>query len=413
MAKKVIITLFSPHKVQKKILKALYDPEVYFVSVCAGRRLGKSLFNINVACKFALENDNAKVLIVTPSADQRDVIWNDFLRLFEKAPFINKMDRTMKDIYIGNNSIIKFRLGSFPAAESLRGNAFDMIIIDEATMIDEALWTEILMPTLATSTKKPKVLFTSTPKSAGDWFYKQYQYGLDPDMKEYRSIHAPSSSSPYVNLNFLEQMKKALPPNIYRQEIEAEFLSDSGALFENINNCIRKFPRSFGSRRFAGIDVGVVSDYTVVTVIDEFGNMIDYLRFNQLDLKSAARRIADFLIKNGSPMTYIETNAYSSLIDYITELGYKKIYGFNTNSKSKGEIIDDLCVVFANEEINLIDDKYLVSEFFAFTYNYNIKTRNITYSAPSGLFDDIVLSTAIAFKARKDMKHKTLKYSFT
>jgi len=119
------------------------------------------------------------------------------------------------------------------------------------------------------------------------------------------------------------------------------------------------------------------------------------------------------LVKNGSPMTYIETNAYSSLIDYITELGYKKIFGFNTNSKSKGEIIDDLCVVFANEEINLIDDKYLLSEFFAFTYNYNIKTRNITYSAPSGLFDDIVLSTAIAFKAKKDLKHKNLKYSFT
>lgn len=412
MAKK-LITLFAPHKVQKQIIDALEEPEVYFVSVCAGRRLGKSMLNINLSCKFALENDGAKVLIVTPSADQRDVIWNDFLRLFENAPFINKMDRTMKDIYIGNGSIIKFRLGSFPAAESLRGNAFDMIIIDEATMIDEALWTEILMPTLATSTKKPKVLFTSTPKSAGDWFYKQYQFGLDPNMKEYRSIHAPSSSSPYVNLNFLEQMKRALPPNIYRQEIEAEFLSDSGALFENINNCIRKFPRSFGSRRYAGIDVGVVSDFTVVTIIDEFGNMIDYLRFNQLDLKSAARRIVDFLIKNNSPMTYIETNAYSSLIDYITELGYKKIYGFNTNSKSKGEIIDDLCVVFANEEINLINDKYLVSEFFAFTYNYNIKTRNITYSAPSGLFDDIVLSTAIAFKARKDLKHKTLKYSFT
>ena len=406
------IKLFRPHKIQRKIIKALNDPEVNFVSVCAGRRLGKSLLNINVSCKFALENNNSKVLIVTPSADQRDVIWNDFLRLFETAPFINKIDRTMKDISIGNNSIIKFRLGSFPAAESLRGNAFDMIIIDEATMIDEALWTEILMPTLATSKKKPKVLFTSTPKSAGDWFYKQYQYGLDPNMKAYRSIHAPSSSSPYVNKEFLEEMKRVLPPNIYRQEIEAEFLSDSGALFENINKCI-KFTRPLGSKRFAGIDVGVVTDYSVVTIVDEFGNMVDYLRFNQLDLKKAAKKIFDFLIKHGSPMTYIETNAYSSLIDYITDLGYKRIFGFNTNSKTKGEIIDDLCVAFSNEEINLIDDKYLISEFFAFTYNYNIKTRNITYGAPSGLFDDIVMSTAIAFKARKDLRHKTLKYAFT
>lgn len=400
------ITLFKPHIIQKQIINAVEDPTVNFISVCCGRRLGKSMCNINLATKYALTHDKAKILYLVPSSDQRDTIFNEYLALFEKAPFINKVDNTKKNIHIGNGSIIKFRIGSMPSANSLKGNAFNFVIIDEATLIPQVVWDEILSPTLATTeTSKLKILFTSTPKSK-DWFYRMFQKGLDPTNFNYRSIHAPSSSSPFVNPDYLDDMRKSLPANIYKQEILAEFLENSGSLFENISNNISKTKHVLknGMKYFAGIDTGFVNDSTVVIIIDEMGNIVDHLRFSQMEMKQGAKLVFDILRKWNFPYTLLENNMYQGFYEMLLDLNVRNLELFMTTGKSKTEIIEDLTVIFQNNEIKLIDDEYFISEFFDFGYQYNVKTRTVSYSAPAGLHDDIVMATAIAFKSKKQNK---------
>jgi len=403
------INFFHPHDIQRKIINALENPLYTFVTVAAGRRIGKSALNLNYITKYSLDNPGSKNLFVVPSHNQLATAFNEWCRYFEKAPFVLKINRSEYNIVFQNYSAIKFRIGSMPAGESLRGEAFDLIIIDEAAMIDEKLWNEILSPTLATSKKQPKVLFTSTPRGH-DWFKKMYDYGQDPSKKKYYSIHAPSSASPYVNKDYLEDMRASLPDKTYRQEILAEFLQNAGALFVNIHNNLidpKKHQLLFNNRNeyFAGIDIGLINDYSVVVIIDSQGIIVDYIRFNDVEMKECAKRINTILKKWNYPLAYLEVNQWQGILDMLRDIDCENVQPFVTTAKSKKEMINNLCNVFEQNKIKIPDDKYIISEFEAFKYTYNPRTRNTTFAAPEGLHDDFIIATAIAFEAKNKLSN--------
>jgi hypothetical protein len=384
--------------------------------LCAAAvRVGKSFTNLTCAIKYALSNANAKILFVLPSADQRSLVWEDFLTFYKSAPFISKIDNTKYNVHLGKNCIIKFRLGSMPHAKSLKGNKFDFLIVDEASLMQQIVWEEYLSFTLATTPlDKLKVIFSTTPRG-NDYIYALYQKGLDPEFPSYASVHAPTLSNPLVTPEYIETLRKSLSPNIFKQECYAEFIANSGGLFENITDAVNKkqFKYDPSQRYFAAIDPGVINDFTVLTIIDSFGNIVDFLRTNQKEMQTIAKDLVNKLNQWGKPKCYIETNMYQGMLEMIKDLGYRDIFPFMTTSKSKSEIVEDTMVAFQEFLVGLPDDEYFVSEFFSFSYEYNPKTRNISYAATKGSHDDCVMSYCIARKCMKDFKHKTLKYAFT
>ena len=82
------------------------------------------------------------------------------------------------------------------------------------------------------------------------------------------------------------------------------------------------------------------------------------------------------------------------------------IQPFLTTSKSKQDIIEQLAVANQNKEVSFLPLDWLKKEFDVFTYEYNPKTRNIKYSAPSGFHDDGIMSSAIGYEAVKKLKLK-------
>jgi hypothetical protein len=106
----------------------------------------------------------------------------------------------------------------------------------------------------------------------------------------------------------------------------------------------------------------------------------------------------------------VETNgAQDAIYEQIrNKVNYSKtrIQPFITSSKSKQVIIEDMIVSFENKDISIVGEDWQVAELQAFTYEYNVKTRNIKYSAPVGLHDDYVMSRAITTHAQKTMKKK-------
>ena len=107
------------------------------------------------------------------------------------------------------------------------------------------------------------------------------------------------------------------------------------------------------------------------------------------------------------PKTLIETNGtQDAIFEQIRNgVNYNKnqIQSFITTAKSKQSIIEDLIVNFENLEITIPDNNDLIDELNYFTYEYNLKTRQIHYSAPIGLHDDMVMSLAIALRAKKEL----------
>ena len=71
---------------------------------------------------------------------------------------------------------------------------------------------------------------------------------------------------------------------------------------------------------------------------------------------------------------------------------------------SKNAGILNLQTAMENGDVTILDDEKQKNEFSYFSANYNPKTRNVTYAAPQGLHDDIVMATMFAYDAFKNGK---------
>lgn len=91
----------------------------------------------------------------------------------------------------------------------------------------------------------------------------------------------------------------------------------------------------------------------------------------------------------------VENNMYQGIIELLVEKDVDVI-AFNTNTKSKKDIIERLCLLFEQKLIKIPDNQVLIDELINYSYVYNPVTRNVSYNAPAGLHDDCVMSLAIA-----------------
>lgn len=396
------IKLFTPHRGQKQIIEWLNDPQVEYITVCAGRRFGKTELAINELCKRALVYPNSHCLYMAFKGDGRQTTFSDFLKLFETAPFIKKIDRTNFVVTFTTESKILFRLAGQPAVEGIRGKKFDFMVLDEFALYSANVFEQIIQPTLATSDKR-KVLFISTPRGRGQ-FYRFFQNGLDSSKKNWRSYRAPSSSNPLVDQKFLDDVKMTIPNAIYLQEYEAEFIDDLGNLFTNITSSILNYTPNPSTTNYAGIDLGFTNDYTCIVVINEKHEIIYHERFNKMTMDMAATKLTSILKQFGWPKTLIENNTYQGVYEMMLKAGCKNLTTFMTTSKSKPQIVENLINLFETHAIKIPNDDYYISEIESFEYQYNVKTRSITYGAPVGQHDDYVMATAIACWSKKSKK---------
>ena len=196
-----------------------------------------------------------------------------------------------------------------------------------------------------------------------------------------------------------------LPDHIFRQEYLAEFLDDASSVFRNIKECIEIGEET--RTLFAGVDLGRADDYTVLTIVDQNNKEVYCERWRHLEWSTIINNVVTQLNKY-KPNVLIESNgAQDAIYEQIRDkVNYNKskVKPFVTTSKSKQAIVENLIVAFENKEIGILGKDWQVSELETFTYEYNLKTRTIKYSAPSGLHDDYVMSRAICNEAHKTMK---------
>src|SRR6185503_14331302 len=80
-----------------------------------------------------------------------------------------------------------------------------------------------------------------------------------------------------------------LPERVYRQEILAEFLSDEGAVFRRVRECVG--PLSTKRTCVLGIDLARHANFTVIVGMDMHGGVTYYERFRDLDWPVQKARI--------------------------------------------------------------------------------------------------------------------------
>lgn len=281
--------------------------------------------------------------------------------------------------------------------DSVRGEAFHVVVVDEASRINEDAYQDAIMPTLADY--DGEAILISTPKGK-NWFYHEWMRGQDADSDHIQSWQAPTGDNPNPNIKKAFQLvKDRVPESTYREEWLAEFV-DSGTVFrrirENATATVQAGPID-GHNYIIGCDWAQTADFTVLSVIDlTTKELVHYDRFNQIDYTVQVGRLQG-LYERFKPTTIIaETNSIGTpVIEQVRRLGMP-VQGFTTTNATKAEIIQKLALAFEQDSITILNDKILINELQAYEME-RLPSGLIRYNAPSGMHDDCVMSLALAW----------------
>ena len=404
---------FSPYAAQKEWIEKIEDPQVKYASLIIGRQTGKSLLITNLALKWSLENNGVNTMIVSPIYSQSRKIFEDIERVIAGTPLLTASNKSNYEMTLLNGSKIIFRSAEKP--DSLRGYTNHYLLIDEAAFIRNQVWDEILRPTILVNGRK--VVFASTPKDKSSYLFKLYQYGLDPEKPDYVSMNGSSYDNPFISKEDLDEAKKTMPEDIFLSEVMGQFTEGGGSVFKNIDNyCVLPEwrPKQNGVRYYAGIDVGRQMDYSVLTILDDKGNVVFIYRDNNKPWDTIIGNMVKYLQQYGATAMMEVNGIGDPLYDQIQKQ-YKDIHPFLTTNQSKQQIIEDLIYELNTGELRLPTEtlfRPLYNELQTFSYSYSPTTRKVQYKALEGGHDDTILSLAIGLHSLREKKTKGSYYIY-
>lgn len=367
--------------------------------VCMGRRWGKSVLGGCIALATAAQG--GRVAWIVPAYKNGRPLWR------WAAAAVGALRKAQEVRVNRAERVITFERGggfvalySMDTPDSIRGEAFNLAVLDEAAMIGEEAWTDAIQPTLADV--DGDAILISTPKGR-NWFWTEWMRGQDPLQPDYASWTAPSSANPSPQIRRAAHLAKDRVPDAkYRQEWLAEFLEDGGAIFRRVQAAATATTQERaidGHQYVMAADWGKLNDFTVLSVIDCTTRQLVALdRFNQIDYAVQLGRL-QALFARFRPVTIVaESNSMGEpLIEQLRRLDLP-VRPFQTTNATKAAVIDGLALAFERGDLAILPDPVLIAELQAYEAE-RLPSGLIRYGAPAGLHDDCVISLALAWSA--------------
>ena len=166
----------DPIPSQTAIINAINNPKYRFVCGAVSRRQGKT-YIANIIGQLTALIPGSNVLLMSPNYALSQISF-DLQRNLIKHFDLEVVRDNAKDrvIELSNNSTI--RMGSINQVDSCVGRSYDLIIFDEAALVDgREAFNVALRPTL--DKEGSKALFISTPRGRNNWFADFYQRGYN------------------------------------------------------------------------------------------------------------------------------------------------------------------------------------------------------------------------------------------
>ena len=210
-----------------EVQKIVADDPNRFKVVVAGRRWGKSFLAMHEIAKHA-RFPNQKIFAVFPSYRQaKQILWDPIKEKFISCRWAKKINESDLTITLINGS--KIYLRSADNIDALRGVSMSYLIMDEAAMIDQKMWTEVCRPAL--SDQQGGAMFVTTPKGKGSWIYELWQGAHGQE--NWKSFQYTTLEGGNVPPEEIEQARNELDEKSFRQEYEASFEQYAGSIYYN------------------------------------------------------------------------------------------------------------------------------------------------------------------------------------
>ena len=370
----------------------------------AGRRWRKTTLIMSIAVETALEGKS--VIWGAPTYDQVRIGWRETRKA--AGGVFNFTQQRMTAECPSTGGYIIYR--SLDDPDNVRGHTADRVLIDEAGMVKEAAWYEVLRPMLIDTGGGSWGVGTPNGRN---WFWQEYQKASDSvdsiawqvptlgvKVTEDGLVRDPHPlENPDIKFDEIKRLYETMPTRIFDQEMLAQFIDSSGGVFRRVMEAAtatEQVEPVKGHQYIAGVDVAALVDFTVCCVIDVTTKEMVYMdRFNRVDYTVLEDRLAALYRRFGLTTMVIEDNSIGRpVIDHLVARNLS-VQSFTTTNATKTAIIQSLQGAFEHDEIKILNDPVLIGELQAFEGHR--LSSGWRYEAPAGLHDDAVMSLAIAW----------------
>lgn len=378
-----------------------------FIVLCCGRRCGKTVYCEYRLARAALEG--FPVAYFAPTSKDAINMWESLrFRLRDIIEQKNEQDRRM--ILHTGGSITCWSLDN---PDNGLGFHYKLVVVDEFCKVkrQQYVWDKTIRPTLADF--RGKAILPSTPKGL-NYFWELYNRGdksllskeENDKHPDWRSFSFPTSVNPFIHPDEIEQARQDSPEEEFAQEWLASFVSDSGAVFRNVDALAIAEEQTEaipGHAYSIGVDFGKVKDYSVFAVYDSTLRSIVHIdRSNTIDTISQVDRLVNLCRRFRPNIIIAEQNAIGMGAVELLLARNLPVRPFQTSIHSKARIVEKMVIALEQNNIKLIGASSehhgrLKQEFKAFT-RQRTDSGMIKYGAPRGYHDDIVMGCLLSLE---------------
>lgn len=392
---------WSPHPKQRLILQ----DDHRFRVVPAGRRFGKTYMARHEAFEFAFENPESLVWYVAPTdEDARELAFAPLKQAIPRDLLAEEpRESPPRSITLVNEARMVFK-----SAESQgRGRGLDHVVIDEAGEVGNRVtgyWPEVIRPSL--SDTAGTALIIGTP-AGRNFFFDMFQRGEDPDDDEVSSWQASTYDNPHVPDAEVEQARATLPERVFRQEYLAEFVDESGTVFDYETRPYTVADVEGREPYTTGVDLARTSNYLVATTIDADGMLVGFMRRRGGSWAAAHRALEQYLADYPGD-AYLDATRDNKVVEDLARsvAGHVDVEPVRFTPQAKADLVENLAARLETRDVVLPaasgptaerETDALLRELDVFTYD-TTPSGNVRYHAPEGYNDDAVDALALAAK---------------
>ncbi len=269
-----IVIPYEPREQQEEIHHAIEQHR--FTVVVAHRRMGKTVSAINHLIKAAIECDkpNPRFAYIAPTYSQAKRVAWDYLLEYTRPLNATANIAELRVDFWGR----RVSLYGSDNPDSLRGQYFDGVVIDEVGDQNPRIWNEILRPALAD--RLGWACFIGTPKGANH-FAELADRAKSEEGWKYLEYKA--SQTKILPESELKAAYREMGEDKYNQEFECSFnAAVEGSYYGKIINDLERdghisdFPRDDLCRSFVAWDLGM-GDSTALWVAQLAGKEVRLL----------------------------------------------------------------------------------------------------------------------------------------
>lgn len=376
------------------------------IVACMGRQTGKTTTISALAIDFAITHPNTTTLIVSPSLRQSMIMFSRIESFIYASKILRKsiVRKTRTIIQFTNSSMIV----ALPCSENmLRGYTANLVICDEAAFMPEDVITGVMFPMLATT--HGILILLSTPWSRDNLFYRAV---MDPKW----SVHKiKSSECPLITTEFLEEQRSMMTSEQFAREYEAEFAESVEAYFsqELIRSCVLRaqsigawyssdFEKFQMTGCFAGVDLGKMQDYSVISVIQTDGDLRKLIFHHQFPLETPYPEIVGAIrrMHQLGQFRKIAVDRTGVGVPVVDEMMGLPVDGIMFTAQRKAEMLGHLRILMEQGNLVLPYNRELCAQLNDQRFRYSAAGQ-LHFWHPEGAHDDRLWSLALAVYAAK------------